>query len=167
MRNVQGIAVALALIFFGTGNAQAESPTEATHARWMQSLLPLQDEGWENIAVADSPFVIYVSFGSAIHDGEVVVVPVRSEWMSPQEQPPTRIGKFLSVISRIEFNCQAMTFRHLAETQYAGNNLTGEASSADAPELKAWANLFPQAVSAQMLTAVCSRAGTKPAPVGK
>jgi hypothetical protein len=81
--------------------------------------------------------------------------------------PPTRIGKFLSLNSRIEFNCETLTYRHLAETQYAGNNLTGEASSADIADLKTWTNIFPQSVAEQLLTAVCRRAGTKSTALSK
>jgi hypothetical protein len=151
----------------GGDKVKAEPPPEATHARWMQTLLPLRADGWENISVAENAFVIYVSFRSAVHDGELVVVPVRSDWMDPQEQPPTRIGKFLSLISRIEFNCKTLTYRHLAETQYAGNNLTGEASSADAADLMTWTNIFPQPVAEQVLTAVCRRAETQSTDVSK
>jgi hypothetical protein len=161
MRKALAIAAAVTLFCFANGTVRADAPPEATGARWMQTLLPLQNDGWENIAVAGSPFVVYISFKWAVHDEDRIVVPVRSEWMDPQEQPPTRIGKFLSLISRVEFNCKTMTYRHLAETQYAGRNLTGEASSADAAELNTWTNVFPQPVAESILAVVCSRGGTK------
>jgi hypothetical protein len=161
------IAVALALICLANSDVRADSPSEASHSRWTQSLLPLHDEGWENIAVAADSFVIYISNRPVVRDGDAAVVSVRSEWMDPQEQPPSRIGKFLSLISRIEVNCTTHTYRHVAETEYAGNNLTGEVSTADLPELKNWTNLFPEPVAQQIVMAACSRVGATSAAPSK
>jgi hypothetical protein len=49
---VLGIAGAVTMFCLGNFKVRAEPPPEAIHAHWMQTLLPLQDDGWENIAVA-------------------------------------------------------------------------------------------------------------------
>ena len=139
------------------GSVDAGQPVETTASAWVQTLLPMHEDGWENVAVTDQRVVVSVAFRSAVRDGSIVTASVRAEWMNPQETPHTRISKFLSTISRIEYNCATGSYRNLFDVAYAGNNLSGEASSPDTSALGAWGTLFPEPIAQQILTAVCHR----------
>lgn len=162
-------AIAAACMWLSNNGVKADQvsaiqPAEAPPASWLKSIRPMQEEGWEPVEVGSKLFVVYAAYSSAVHDGANVLVPVRSEWVDPQASPPTRISTYMSDLSRIEFNCAAKSYRHLADTAYAGNNLTGEASSADTNQLEAWTAMFPEPVGQRILSAVCSRVGLSRAP---
>lgn len=162
MRRV--FAIAVAWMWLGNNAVKADQviavqPTETPPASWLKSIRPMQEEGWERVEVGSKLFVVYAAYSSAIHDGANVLVPVRSEWVDPQASLPTRISTYLSDVSRIEFNCAAKSYRHLADTAYAGNNLTGEAASADTNQLEAWTAMFPEPFGQRILSAVCTRVG--------
>jgi hypothetical protein len=162
-------AIAAAWMWLGINGVKADQvaavqPAETPPASWSKSIRPIQEEGWERVEVGSKLFVVYAAYSSVIHDGANVLVPVRAEWMDPQESPPTRISTYLSDLSRIEFNCAAKSYRHRADTAYAGNNLTGEAASADANQLEAWTAMFPEPIGQRILSAVCSRVGVSRGP---
>jgi|SRR5665213_3278217 len=167
MRRV--LAIAAVWMWLGNTGVAADQvtavqPTTTPQASWLKSIRPMQEEGWERVDVGSTLFVVYAAYRSVIHDGANVLLPIRSEWMDPQASPPTRISTFLSDLSRIEFNCAAKSYRHLADTAYAGNNLTGEAASADSNQLEAWTGMFPEPIGQRILSAVCSRVGASRGP---
>lgn len=137
-------------------SAPASAPADASAPGWTQHLQPLRAEDWELVPASSDQFVLYVSPASAVSQNSSITASVRSEWRDPQEEPHTRIGKFLSSISRVEFNCTTHALRHVSATAYAGNNLTGESSSADAAELDGWNALLLQPLSQQLLGVICA-----------
>jgi len=167
MRRV--LAIAVAWMWLGNNGVKADQvnavqPAETPPASWLKSIRPMQEEGWEPVDVGSKRFVVYAAYSSVSHDGVNAVVPIRSEWVDPQDTPTTRITTYLSDVSRIEFNCAAKSYHHQADTAYAGNNLTGEAASADANQLDAWTAVFPEPFGQRILNAVCSRVGVSKGP---
>jgi hypothetical protein len=165
----RAFAIAAALMWLGNNGVKADQviavqSTETPPAAWLQSIRPMQEEGWERVEVASKLFVVYAQYGSVVRDGATVSVPLRSEWVDPQASPTTRISTYLSDVSRIEFNCAAKSYHHLADTAYAGNNLTGESASADTNQLEAWTAMFPEPIGQRILSAVCSRVGLSGGP---
>jgi hypothetical protein len=145
--------------------AQLSREREARRAdpmAWVRTLDPMSAGGWEFRAVAaDGSWATYSTAHQMKRAGNQVTVWLRQEYAEPQSGSN---GKYLSVVEKIQYDCNKDRARPLLVIYYAGNNIQGSEQSEEADaKSAAWNPIVPGTRDEFNYLWACG-AGKTPAP---
>jgi hypothetical protein len=129
-------AAALALSVAATAQESSPPPTTAAHAdaklqpsvAWMMSLDVPGTGGWEMVSASTSRKYVYLTTREDVsRSGSIVSLSRRTESRDPFPAIPEWGGTLLSMVERLDVDCDKAVVRIRSQTGYRGRNMTNAA----------------------------------------
>jgi hypothetical protein len=136
-----------------------------TRDAWAASLDKLPNGGWIFLMVSpDGTYAIFGSHRHATREGNIAAIWLRYEYRDQQKN--NMASQYRSEVERDMYDCSRITFKGVAFTYYASNNLGGDGLPYTYDEAKvAWTPAIPGTVGDSLLDWACkttSRPRAKP-----
>lgn len=122
--------------------AREREARKADPMGWVRTLNPMTSGGWEFRAVAnDGSWATYSTTHQLKRSGKLVTAWLRQEYAEPQAGSE---GKYLSVVQKVQYDCNKQQARTLLIVYYGENNIQGNEQSEEAdPKTATWTSIVP------------------------
>jgi hypothetical protein len=123
---------------------------------WVRSLDPMPAGGWEfRAAAGDAAWAAFSTVHQLKRSGNVVTVWLRQEFAEVQQD--SRAGNHLSLVQRVDFDCERIRARPDIVIYYTDNNLRGVTQSIEMdPKQTQWGPIVPGTVDETNFQWACS-----------
>jgi hypothetical protein len=123
---------------------------------WVHTLDPMSAGGWEfRAAAGDAAWAAFSTEHQLQRSGSAVTAWLRQEFSEPQQDP--RVGAYLSVVHKVEFDCHKNRVRPNLAIYYTDNNLRGVMQSVEMdPKQTSWGPIVPGTLDETNFQWACS-----------
>jgi hypothetical protein len=123
---------------------------------WVRTLDPMEAGGWEFRTVAsDGSSASYTTTHQMKRSGKTVTIWLRQEFAEAQVDPNG--DQYLSLVQKVEYDCNKEQARPLLIIYYAANNIKGSAQTEQAdPKQSPWTPIVPGTLGELNLQWACA-----------
>lgn len=125
---------------------------------WVRTLDPMPSGGWDfRAAAGDAAWAAYSTEHQLFRAGNNVTIWLRQEYSEPQHDPQG--GNYLSIVQKVEYDCQKIRARPSLMIYYADNNLRGVTQSVEMDAKQTpWGPIVPGTLDETNFQWACSLA---------